>query len=180
MSAACILWSQILVVFAIVLATTWGATQWTAWRLAFAALRPARAALNRISLGPAPSLHRLRRRLRGFVRRLPRHYGRVRLPWAVHHRITGASFPMRADTGRTIPFGHPMDIPVPVQIASTRAGGLGPCRALAALAMTRRLVLPSAFLYGVGALDRKHFAAQCSARVFPCQRFTPILADDDA
>jgi type IV secretion system protein VirD4 len=35
MSASRILWSQILVVFAIVLATTWGATEWTAWRLAF-------------------------------------------------------------------------------------------------------------------------------------------------
>jgi type IV secretion system protein VirD4 len=35
MSATRILWGQILVVFAIVLATTWAATQWTAWRLAF-------------------------------------------------------------------------------------------------------------------------------------------------
>ncbi|WP_292532920.1 conjugal transfer protein TraG [Methylocystis sp.] len=35
MTATRILWGQILVVFAIVLATTWGATQWTAWRLAF-------------------------------------------------------------------------------------------------------------------------------------------------
>ena len=35
MSATRILWGQILVVFTIVLATTWGATQWTAWRLAF-------------------------------------------------------------------------------------------------------------------------------------------------
>lgn len=35
MSATRILWGQILVVFVIVLATTWGATQWTAWRLAF-------------------------------------------------------------------------------------------------------------------------------------------------
>ncbi|AZG78407.1 conjugal transfer protein TraG [Methylocystis rosea] len=35
MSASRILWGQILVVFTIVLATTWGATQWTAWRLAF-------------------------------------------------------------------------------------------------------------------------------------------------
>lgn len=34
MSATRILWGQILVVCAIVLATTWGATQWTAWRLA--------------------------------------------------------------------------------------------------------------------------------------------------
>ncbi len=35
MSATRILWGQILVVFTIVLVTTWGATQWTAWRLAF-------------------------------------------------------------------------------------------------------------------------------------------------
>ena len=35
MSATRILWGQILVVITIVLATTWGATQWTAWRLAF-------------------------------------------------------------------------------------------------------------------------------------------------
>src|SRR5208337_2630939 len=35
MPATRILWGAILVVFAIVLATTWGATQWTAWRLAF-------------------------------------------------------------------------------------------------------------------------------------------------
>ena len=51
------------------------------------ALRLVRAALNRIALGPAPSLHRLRGRQRGLVRRLPRYYGRVRLPPAVHHRI---------------------------------------------------------------------------------------------
>ncbi len=35
MTATKILWGQILVVFAIVLATTWAATQWTAWRLGF-------------------------------------------------------------------------------------------------------------------------------------------------
>ena len=35
MSATKILWGQILAVFAIVLSTTWGATQWTAWRLGF-------------------------------------------------------------------------------------------------------------------------------------------------
>jgi type IV secretion system protein VirD4 len=35
MSATKILWGQILIVFAIVLATVWGATQWTAWRLAY-------------------------------------------------------------------------------------------------------------------------------------------------
>ena len=35
MSATKILWGQILTVFAIVLTTTWSATQWTAWRLGF-------------------------------------------------------------------------------------------------------------------------------------------------
>ena len=35
MSATKIYWGQILIVFAIVLAAVWGATQWTAWRLAY-------------------------------------------------------------------------------------------------------------------------------------------------
>ena len=35
MPATKILWGQILVVYAIVLATTWAATQWTAWRLGY-------------------------------------------------------------------------------------------------------------------------------------------------
>ena len=37
MTATKILWGQILTVFAIVFATTWSATQWTAWRLGFQA-----------------------------------------------------------------------------------------------------------------------------------------------
>ncbi len=35
MSATKILWGQIIVVLLIILATTWGATEWTAWRLGF-------------------------------------------------------------------------------------------------------------------------------------------------
>ena len=35
MNATKILWGQIFTVFAIVLATTWSATQWTAWQLGF-------------------------------------------------------------------------------------------------------------------------------------------------
>ncbi len=38
---------------------------------------PARVLPFRIPLGPSPSLHRLRPRLPGLVRRLPRYYGRV-------------------------------------------------------------------------------------------------------
>ena len=37
MSATKILWGQIAAVFLIILATTWGATEWTAWRLGFQA-----------------------------------------------------------------------------------------------------------------------------------------------
>ena len=40
-------------------------------------LRPARALLDRVPLGPRPSLHRLRRRSPSLVRRLPRYYGGV-------------------------------------------------------------------------------------------------------
>lgn len=35
MSGSRVLWGQVTIVFAIVLATTWGATEWTAWRLGF-------------------------------------------------------------------------------------------------------------------------------------------------
>jgi len=40
-------------------------------------LCPVRALLSRVSLGPRPSLHRLRSRSPGFVRRLPGHYAGV-------------------------------------------------------------------------------------------------------
>src|SRR5512143_3936754 len=69
--------------------------------------------------------------------------------------------------GRTIHNGRPEDLPVPVQMASTRARGLRPRRAELGLAMAPQPVLPSAFLHSVGTLDGKLFAAQYSARVFP-------------
>src|SRR5204862_1565435 len=71
---------------------------------AYPVLRPARALLARISLGPRPSLPRLRcdlpcRRLRSgflrFVRRLHSYYGGVRLLVSVHHRLRLLTFPMR-------------------------------------------------------------------------------------
>lgn len=43
------------------------------------------------------------------------------------------------------PNGRPVDIPVPVQVASTRARGLRTTQGRTALAMSRCLVLPSAF-----------------------------------
>ena len=55
-----------------------------------------RAALPQVSLGQPPSLHRLRRRCSGFVRRLRRYYAAVRLPTSVHHRRVSLDFPMRS------------------------------------------------------------------------------------
>ena len=79
----------------------------------------------------------------------------------------GANFPERPTSGSP----------------GSRAGGFHACersqttQGRATLAMTRRLVLPSAFLHSVGTLEHQHFAAQYSARVFPCQRFAGTLAD---
>jgi hypothetical protein len=57
---------------------------------------PERGLLVRVPLGPLPSLHHLRGRLPGLVRRLPRYYGAVRLPALVHHRRVSLDFPMRS------------------------------------------------------------------------------------
>jgi hypothetical protein len=55
------------------------------------------------------------------------------------------------------------------------------------LAMATHAVLPSADSYGVGtpkglvlAHEGMSFAAQYPARTFPCQRFAPALAGNDA
>ncbi len=55
------------------------------------------------------------------------------------------------------------------------------------LAMATHAVLPSADSYGVGtpkglvlAHEGMYFAAQYPARTFPCQRFAPALAGNDA
>ena len=57
MSATRILWGQILAVFSIVLATTWGATQWTAWRLGFQSeLGPAWFQLGTLPVYVPPAL----------------------------------------------------------------------------------------------------------------------------
>jgi hypothetical protein len=46
--------------------------------------------------------------------------------------------------------------------------------------MTRRPVLPSAFLHSVCSPDHQLFVAQYSARVLTYQRFTGTLADANA
>ena len=58
MPATRILWGAILVVFSIVLVTTWGATQWTAYRLAFQAeLGPAWFRLGALPVYPPPAFY---------------------------------------------------------------------------------------------------------------------------
>src|SRR5437764_14851061 len=60
-------------------------------------------AVARVPLGPRPSLHPLRSRCSGLVRRLHRYYGGVRLLGSVHHRLRLLAFPMRAGNGTTVP-----------------------------------------------------------------------------
>src|SRR4029077_7025425 len=69
-----------------------------------------RVALDRVPLGQIPSLHHLLGRSLGFVRRLPRYNGPVRLPTSVHHRLESLDFPMRS-----APCRRPWDLPVPVR-----------------------------------------------------------------
>jgi len=79
------------------------------------------------SWGPPPFLHRLRHRWRGFVRRLPRYYGAVRLLPSVHHRLR----PSRPSRHGPLPRrdGQTRDLPVSVQRVSIRAWGLRPRKA---------------------------------------------------
>jgi hypothetical protein len=85
-------------------------------------LCPVCALLACVPLGPRPWLHRLRRRLPGFVRRLHGYYGGVRLPTVVHHRLRLLAFPMRTKAAHVMSVaGRPWDLPVPVQEASAHA-----------------------------------------------------------
>ena len=83
-------------------------------------LRPERALLVRVPLGPRPSLHRLRRRIApalfvGFIATMAgSDFSR-----SVHHRLRLLAFPMRTG-GRERP-ARPGDLPVPVRGASAHA-----------------------------------------------------------
>ena len=93
------------------------------------ALCPERVALGQVSLGQAPSLHRLRSRFHGFVRQLRRYYGPVRLPTSVHHRRASFDFPIRsaassaADARGISRFSH--KVLACMRRVSDRAGSLG-------------------------------------------------------
>lgn len=94
-----------------------------------------------------------------------RYYGRVRLPGRTSSDYGCGPLPMRtAQDGLSRPASR--GSPVPLQAASTRARGLRPRRTGLVLAIAPHPVLPSAYLYSVGTLNGKLFAAQYSARVF--------------
>src|SRR5882672_1033126 len=63
----------------------------------FPARCPGRVLLWQVPFGQTSSLHPLRDRLPGFVRRLLRYYRSVRLPLSVRHRRTSLDFPMRPE-----------------------------------------------------------------------------------
>src|SRR6266545_2906714 len=62
------------------------------------ALSPAVVTIGRVPFGQPASLHHLRSRFRGLVRRLRRYYQAVRLPVVVHHRRESLDFPTRPAT----------------------------------------------------------------------------------
>ncbi len=106
---------------------------------AMPALCPERVLLSRVPLGQPPSLRPLRRRFTGLVRGLRRYYGAVRLPLAVHHRLTSLDFPLRPGPAR-----QPWDLPILARDVSGRAWGLGPRRVRPGLAISPRAIWPSA------------------------------------
>src|SRR3984893_5703084 len=106
------------------------------------ALRPVRALLIRVPLGPRPWLHRLRHRSPGFVRRLRHYYAGVRLLWVVHQRLRLLTFPLR--TIRPQQGLWPIQRSPRSRTRSVRTcQGLSPRRVRRALAITRPPILPS-------------------------------------
>src|SRR5215475_10730962 len=138
------------------------------------ALCPGRVLPARVSLGQTPSLHRLRRRGAGFVRRLRGYYGSVRLPDLVHRRSTALG--LAGASRGTIRHGRGWALPVLAQEASVRATGLRPRGA------RQRLALSSLAHVAFRVAQRRRrpevsdFAAQYRARTCPCQRFASPLA----
>src|SRR5208282_5877474 len=119
-------------------------------RRVYPALSPERVLLAQVPLGQTPSLHLLRRRCSGFVRRLPRYYGSVRLPVFVRHRLLSLDFPMRPKrTGRSRE--NPGSLNFRARCVPT-CQGHRPRRTPAKLAMPLDRMLPSALCQGVGVL----------------------------
>src|SRR6266436_10421398 len=95
-------------------------------RRVFPARCPGRVLLWQVPFGQSSSLHPLRYRLPGFVRRLPRYYRAVRLPRSVRHRRTSLDFPTRpkatAARGGLGTSRFPREVSAYVHGVSDRAG----------------------------------------------------------
>ena len=140
-------------------------------------LRPVRALLVHVSLGPRPSLHRLRRRCQsGFVRRLHRYLGEVRLLGLVHHRLRFLTFPTR--TGSTLPakpkisrFPYKERPHMPGSTTTPDPPSARIARSFVLLSMMMTMSAPGTTF---------SFAAQYLAYAYPCQRFAETLTGDRA
>jgi hypothetical protein len=128
------------------------------------ALSPGRVLLARIPLGQTPSLHLLRRRCSGFVRRLPRYYGSVRLPVFVHHRLVSLDFPMRPENAGLR--ANPGSLNFRARCVPT-CQGHRPRRTPTKLAMALGRMLPSALCQGVGVLKLGVFRGSITWPVVP-------------
>ena len=129
------------------------------------ALSPGRVLLARVPLGQTPSLHLLRRRSTGFVRRLLRYYGSVRLPVFVRHRLLSLDFPMRPENaGRSRV--NPGSLNFRTRCVPT-CQGHRPRRTPAKLAMALDRMLPSALCQGVGVLKLGVFRGSITWPVVP-------------
>jgi len=164
----------------------------------FPTLCPVCALLLRVPLGPRPllspgagsSLHRLRPRSPGFVRRLRRYYDGVRLLAPVHRRLRLLAFPWRKQ-GRgparhsNRPAGHEISQSLPRRrpgfrrVPSRRDVVFDPGRAIAPR-MTVRHMLPSACSDRLGLCDVKDFVAQYTPRRFAVIRFVAPVAGSNA
>ena len=134
-----------------------------AWRV-YPALSPERVLLAQVSLGQTPSLHLLRRRCSGFVRRLLRYYGSVRLPAFVHHRLLSLDFPMRPENAGLRE--NPGSLNFRARCVPT-CQGHRPRRTPAKLAMALGRMLPSALCQGVGVLKLGVFRGSITWPVVP-------------
>jgi hypothetical protein len=120
--------------------------------------------LAQVPLGQTPSLHLLRRRCSGFVRRLPRYYGSVRLPVFVHHRLLSLDFPMRPENAGLRE--NPGSLNFRARCVPT-CQGHRPRRTPTQLAMALDRMLPSALCQGVGVLKLGVFRGSITWPIVP-------------
>ena len=136
------------------------------------ALCPVRALLVRVPLGPRPWLHRLRRRLPGFVRRLHSYYAGVRLLLPVHHRLRLLAFPMR--TGAADAARPGKRSPRFRRVPFVRDVALDPGRATVPR-ITVPHMLPSTSMTVSAPANFYHFVAQSHTPHDCCVRFAVVV-----